>query len=100
MSSERILCAAIHFDDGKEHERQPLNIKRGFVLCGLRHGNCFGSVQNYEALKLRGIEETQGFLTSSGRFVDRKEAWLIAIEQNQIASEPTRHGILFSEDLY
>lgn len=37
---ERILCAAVHYDDGKEYVHQPINITSGYVVCGHRHHNC------------------------------------------------------------
>lgn len=49
-------------------------------------------------------EEIQGFLTSKHRFVDRYEAWKIAVEQNQIVrrcgGDTMNGGKLFSENLY
>ena len=39
---ERILCAAIWYNDGKKHVHQPINIETGFVICGRRHHNCIG----------------------------------------------------------
>lgn len=49
-------------------------------------------------------EEIEGFLTSKYRFVNRQEAWKIAVEQNQIVrrcGNDTEHGgTLYSENLY
>ena len=64
--TERILCAAIHFDDGKtKYEFQPPNIDTGFVIAGWRHGNCFALVGGlFSELRMaksrvkRGIDET------------------------------------------
>ena len=89
-----ILCAAVNYN--------------GTIICGYRHSDC------YEVLKkLLGLttsdelpgREHQGFLTSDNRFVDRKEAWYIAKENNQIkfgliASENNEDSILISENLY
>ena len=48
--------------------------------------------------------EIQGFLTNKHRFVDRYEAWKIAVEQNQIVrrcgGDTVNGGKLFSENLY
>ena len=103
--NERILCAAIWFDNGKAFVHQPNNIKTGFVVCGRRHHNCFAvfsamrdyatgttdkDIDNYPK------EIEQGFLTSLDRFVDRREAGEIAFKANQ--SKET--NCLFSEDLY
>lgn len=93
---EYILCAAIHFDDGvlRTHHAQ---YGTGVVACGYRHHNCF-------ALRPVGFngKETQGFLTSTDRFVDRKEARKIAEAAGQLIQD--RSGMifdnLFSENLY
>lgn len=42
-------------------------------------------------------EDQQGFLTSTGRYVDRKEAAKIAFECGQIKKEIK---VLYSEDIY
>lgn len=91
---EYILCAAVKFDDGV-YRAHHIQYGSGVVACGFRHHNCF-------ALRPHGFKgkETQGFLTSKDRFVDRMEARKIAVEAGQV-TEPTHHSInLFSEDLY
>lgn len=49
-------------------------------------------------------QEIQGFLTSKYRFVDRIEAWKIAVEQNQIVrrvgNDTEDGGTLYTENLY
>ena len=66
---EDIRCAAVWFDDKKEYKHQPKNIKYGYVICGLRHHNCF---TNRFVLGLEKIPlAIQGFLTSKDRFVGR-----------------------------
>ena len=94
---EKIVCAAIHFDDGKKnHIHTPENIFSGFVIAGLRHCNCFGimhAFSGYDDFK----SGTQGFITSFGRFVDRMEGAIIARKSKQVNR---KCKILFSEDLY
>ena len=96
---EKIVCSAIHFDDGKDsYVHQPKNISSGFVISGLRHCNCFGTMQalsNYDDFKK--AKNTQGFITSRHRFVDRKEGAVIAKKSRQIKGKVS---VLFSEDLY
>jgi hypothetical protein len=93
---EYILCAAIHFDDSVLRTHHS-HYGTGMVACGYRHHNCF-------ALRPSGFSgnETQGFLTSKDRFVDRKEARKIAEAAGQIIQDPS--GLifynLFSENLY
>ncbi len=99
--TEKIICAAIHFDDEKEHVHQPKNILRGFVIGGRRHHNCYGTIFAIkEGLKM--LKHTQGFLTNMDRFVDRREAFVIAKREGQLLVDYTDDGenILFSEDLY
>ena len=104
--SERILCAAIHFDDGKKYDNphRPPNVETGIVVCGHRHPHCFaifGALAPMRATArdraTSGIVETQGFLTSSGRFVNRADAAVIARAAHQTE---TKDRVLYSEDLY
>jgi len=99
---ERILCAAIWYNDGKKHVHQPINIETGFVICGRRHHNCIG-IADIFGLKITR-KDVQGFLTSKDRFVDRKEAVPIARSADQIIEPHLQKSIddeiLFSEDLY
>lgn len=99
LIAEYILCAAIWFKDGNEHLHQPNNINTGFVVCGRRHHNCFttGAILR-EGKKMIFLERAvQGFVTNENRFVDRKEAGVIAFKSGQIKEE---NNCLFSEDLY
>lgn len=92
---EIILCAAIMFRDT--------------MICGHRHGDCYVILKNllskYISIDNLPDREEQGFLTSFGRYVDRKEAWKIAKANNQIqfgggASNDNEDTILISENLY
>lgn len=104
---EKILCAAIWFDDGRQYNLQPKNIKSGVVLCGWRHGCIFPQIGGTvgERQKLGIYEKEQGFLTSKNRFVDRQEAAEIAIKTNQFkdkkeAEEVRKTHYLYSENIY
>jgi hypothetical protein len=60
-----------------------------------RHGDCINFLHGL------GVDHRdQGFLTSHGRFVDRREAALIAIDRGQGAPRLICNGNLFSEDLW
>jgi hypothetical protein len=92
---EYILCAAIDYN--------------GIIIAGKRHSDCYATLKLLSTEFNKKIElpprEKQGFLTSQNRFVDRKEAWKIAKENNQIkygydASEDGEDSILISENLY
>lgn len=90
-TKEYILCAAVMFP--------------GVILvCDFRHDDClstFSRLTNHACHDdtrrppIKGAK--QGFLTSTGRFVDRKIAAQLAYSAGQIRDPiPT----LFSEDLY
>ena len=118
MIKEFIICAAIWIDDGQIYDEQPVNIERGFVICGRRHSNCYKTIECLtgqtpndrigtwiESLSDEEVRKHQGFVTSLDRYVDRYEAWKIAKENNQIqfglkASENGDDSILISENLY
>lgn len=94
---ERIVCAANYY--------QTDNV----ILCGIRHGSddmysMYDFASGSGGLRLHKKYEEQGFVTSKGRFVDRKEAWKIAVEQKQIfrrvGGDDSEGGTLYSENLY
>lgn len=94
MDDEFILCAAIDYN--------------GIIISGARHGNCNATlkllVPNIAPESIPDRDK-QGFLTSKNMFVDRKEAWKIALDNNQIkyglkASDNGDESILISENLY
>ena len=105
--SERIICAANYYNDGKSEVHSCKNIEVGFVICGHRHHNCIGTFAKMvgfpysdEAHKLQNTE-IQGFLTSKNRFVSREEGLIIALRENQAMNiKEVRGNRLFSEDLY
>ena len=66
------------------------------VYCGLRHANVL-----WQSKLVSRDPDHQGFLTSKGRFVDRKEALKIALENDQVIDRTQIRGEnLYSEDLY
>ncbi len=101
---EYILCAANHYKDGKEHIDQPINVSSGYVLCGRRHHNIINTKASVFKLDNGDINNIQGFITNTNRFVDRQEAYKIAFEADQIIGPnkgiPENIIGLTSEDLY
>ena len=106
---EYIACAAIWYNDGTTvRPHNPPNIKTGIVVCGLRHCNCFTILfalypkRDYMQTQVSddAMERatTQGFLSSTGEFKTRAEAYAIAINNGQC--EPCKTEILMSEDIY
>lgn len=99
--TERIICAAIFYDDGIERGNMPVNAKTGVVACGLRHANCFAILHTIYPERDYINNSTQGFLTSLNRFVDRVKAGEIALKSGQIEQLSYFNGReLDSSDLY
>ena len=91
MEKEFILCASLNFN--------------GTIISAARHSDCYEILRELYADPVLPPRENQGFLTSLNRYVDRKEAWKIAKDNNQIkfgltASENGDDSILISENLY
>ena len=100
-SKEYILCAALKYKDS--------------IICGRRHHNCYELLKqllNLTDAELPG-KECCGFMTSWNRFVDRKEALVLAIVCNQakkfapdedlnawLKLKGNEDAILSSEELY
>lgn len=91
LEKEFILCASLNYN--------------GTIISAARHSDCYEVLRELFADPVLPGREDQGFLTSKNRFVDRKEAWIIAKENNQIrfglkATENDEESILISENLY
>jgi hypothetical protein len=87
QGTEFIICAAVK--------------RRNRVWYGHRHNNCFAAMNEELSYSLSRIEimrvnQVQGFVTSTGRFVDRKEAMDI-FDPKRLRNLGDE---LFSEDLY
>jgi hypothetical protein len=112
---EYILCAAIYVDTGKAEPRRRSYTypKTGLVFAGWRHADCFLILEAWkEGLHPKKVEEikaishyslrgrNQGFLTSKGRYVSRREGWEIAVSAGQVEARDGETYTLTSEDLY
>ncbi|MGB3042488.1 MAG: hypothetical protein WBB98_04820 [Xanthobacteraceae bacterium] len=64
-----------------------------------RHHTLLWAISEIDS-ELRLGPESQGFTTSMGRFVDRKEALRIALDAKQIDKPKYQPHQLFSEDLW
>lgn len=67
----------------------------GVVRTGKNHGECMRQLPRDR----KKPYDVQGFLTSRGDFVDRREAFGIAMAAGQLSNGYSRWGKLFSEDL-
>ena len=65
------------------------------IYTGFDHGECF----SYAVFPIPVEDLEQGFITSDGEFVNRKEAMIIAREAGQLRYE-TDKQTLISEDLH
>jgi hypothetical protein len=91
---EKILCSAILYD--------------GIVVPGRRHSDCYKVLSSLTGIGTDDPRmskgDQQGFLTSEGRYVNRREAWAIAKAAGQIvyglSSSDGEDAILISENLY
>lgn len=119
LREEYIICSAVHFDNGIVYQEQPSNIKTGIVVAGRRHNNCFYSLKQmglYGDSKVTKENTIAGFITNYDRFLNRKEAFVLAKKNNQLLMPELHHktdsdimfsdkfgeheSILTSEDLY
>lgn len=98
MSKEYILCAAIK-------RLKPVSViaynyktstKEQDDIYSIEIGRRHNDIMVRFGKKVLDVNQ-QGFYTSYGRFVDRKEALKIAKDAGQTELE---NGILYSEDLY
>nr|DAX49260.1 MAG TPA: hypothetical protein [Caudoviricetes sp.] len=91
---ERILCSAIK----RIKPREKCNYHQNdihLIEIGYRHHDILIRFKGEVSRK----PEDQGFYTSKGRFVDRREACKIAKESGQIEIDNEK-TVLYSEDLY
>jgi hypothetical protein len=91
----RVVCAAVKYASG-------------YVIAGARH---FDLVMHEHLEQLRshpaydlGVRCEQGFIDQRGVFMNRREAWQVALAANQIlfrcGGDDTDGGTLYSENLY
>lgn len=73
-NKEHIVCSAIKFK----------GLVHGGIGCGQIIQNILSFTPKPTSLESREINNNQGFITSTGRFVDRYEAYKIAKANNQI----------------
>lgn len=113
---EFIICSAILIRDGKIHKEQPIGVDLGFVVTGRRHGDCYKTIANVCGVNdfndtpfaLMTTAADMGFITNTNKFLNRKQAMIVAYKANQLLM-PQLHDhkteddpmfILTSEDLF
>ncbi len=68
------------------------------LYTGFDHGECFKRLNEDNMIIVHSYIE-QGFVDSDGKFVDRKQAMIIAKEAGQLRYEPSKKTLI-SEDLH
>lgn len=92
--NEFIICSAVQL------------VESGKIYYGHRHDQCNNSMNGelswtMNRQEISKVKKIQGFVTSKNRFVDRKEALKIALENNQVLDKTQIRGDnLYSEDIY
>lgn len=85
-----IVCAAIK------------DSRNGNVIGGVRHNYILNTIKDLN-IQIPKENRIQGFLTDDNRFVDRYEAYIIALSCGQLSSTTRNNKYsneLFSEDIY
>jgi hypothetical protein len=86
IEQEYIICSAIWYKDNTENRFFHYKVPSGQVIAGWRHGNIIALRPTNPAMN-GGVKCVQGFLTSSGRFVDRWQAMEIAYSAGQVSKQ-------------
>ncbi len=92
MSKQRVVvCAALRSDDGE-------------VVCGVRH---YDEIMQREIALMICSEDffnrsgsNQGFVDNFGKYMDRKEALVVALKADQVIKKHNPKHELCSEDLF
>lgn len=75
--------------------------EEGEIFRGHRHSDCFAAM--HLRAKKPDKHESQGFITSRGRYVNREEGFKLQLAAGKTSANPggwVRKGELYSEDLY
>lgn len=84
---EICICSAVKTEDG-------------LIIRGHRHCDCLYKIYMMEKKPMK-THESQGFITSTNRFVDRVEGLRLQKEAGVESADPSGYGReLYSEDLY
>lgn len=99
LKPEQVMCAANWYPELPTPHYNPSNIDKGIVFSGVSHVHCLHQMVAMTGKRQSEVKEVDGFLTTHNRFIDRKEAAKIALEQGQIKKLRYSSTDLFSEDL-
>ena len=62
-----IICAAVKLKMNNMASTE-------HIVCGVRHGDCFKTIQQLNS-NWKNASQTEGFMTHTGEFLDRAQAW-------------------------
>ena len=103
-NKEKIISSAVVFwNNNSQTEFRNPNNDEGVLMAGKSHDKIYKTIKSLTGKieldnpKNEFGEFQEGFLTSTNRFVDRKEAWLIAKQNNQLTEEGFLKNELYSE---
>jgi hypothetical protein len=74
-------------------------IHRGVIYAGKRHHHCIAAIKEEIGERTPG-SDPRGFLTDTGRFLNRVEAAKLALANGQVDKLHYSSTMLFSEDLW
>lgn len=86
---ERIIASSIKHPDGKIYAADAPG----------RHHHCI-ALMSLHGVTGPGNTQNQGFITNTGRYVNRREGLAIAVAANQLIQKTNPPEILFSEDVW
>ena len=74
----------------------------GLIIRGHRHHDCLAAIHHRGLRAEEASADSQGFITSENRYVNRKEGFKLQIAASIPSASPGgyRYPNLFSEDLY
>ena len=98
---EHILCAAMYNSEFGDHAvpARTYAYPDGVLIAGWSHADILCTLNRMGVMS--GFDKwQQGFITSHKRYVDRREAAIIAIAAEQVEAKNLRNMQLYSEDLF
>lgn len=94
----KILSAATWYKDFPKQVHGPKNIDKGVVIGGKNHASIYTALNSLTGKRECEVgNKEEGFLTTENTFVDRIEAFKIALENDQILEEGLNYQKLYSE---
>jgi len=87
------------FPDYREYVMAAALIYDGQLYAAKHHATCYHELRDRGIKFIGTLDEGTGFLTNTGRYIDREEAEKLAIKRGQLV-RTDEIGIVYSEDLW